>query len=144
MESRIQIPSFEFNSELKKMQPLAKLIYKTFTTHLPTVFPVQYFGLPDGKVYLIYARFYEKGFENSGLEFVLAKHKEFQYDYQDEKVMLKNEEGNNPIYSEDVDKPEPDIKIVKVYRNVHSYNEAIHKLNKRAAKNDKEKAGDRE
>ena len=42
------------------------------------------------------------------------------------------------IYSEEVDKPNPDIKIIKVYRNVNSYNEAIHKLNKKALKNEKE------
>jgi len=124
------------------MQLLAKLIHKTFTTHLPTVFPVHYFGLPDGKVYLIYARFYERGFDHSGLEFVLAKHVEFYYDYQSEKVFRNSKLNKGKIiYNEEVDKPEPDIKIIKVYRNINSYKEAIHKLNKKALKYNSEKAG---
>ncbi|MBN2635870.1 MAG: hypothetical protein JXR61_06345 [Prolixibacteraceae bacterium] len=123
------------------MQPIAKLIYKTHTTHLPTVFPVHYFGLPNGRVYLIYGRFYEKGFDKSGLEFVLAKHKEFYYEYESEKLKAFNSADNNKsIYVEEIDKPNPEIKIIKVYRNIDSYSAAINKLNKRAVKADKEKA----
>lgn len=123
------------------MQPIAKLIYKTYTTHLPTVFPVHYFGLPDGRVYLIYGRFYEKGFHESGLEFVLAKHKEFYFEYESEKLKaLDSTKESKSIYAEKIDKPNPNIKIIKVYRNINSYSAAIKKLNKRAAKGDRETA----
>ena len=125
------------------MQVQVKLIYKTFTTHLPTVFPVQYFGSSDGRVYLIYARFYEKGFDSSGLEFVLAKHKEFCYDYELDTVTASEiAEKKKVIYHEEVDKPEPNIKIIKVYRNISSYSAAIKKLNKKITKGLKEKTNE--
>jgi len=117
------------------MLPEAKLLHKTYTNHLPTNLPVLFFGLPDGKIYLIYARFYEKNFENSGLEFVLAKHREFFYDYDTEKVIVSVPAKSKKVVKyENLDKPDPDIKIIKVYRNVKSYDETVQKLNKKVAK----------
>jgi hypothetical protein len=51
------------------MECFAKLIYKSHMTYIPTNLPVQFYGLPDGKVYLIYARFYDIKFGKSGLVF---------------------------------------------------------------------------
>jgi len=115
------------------MENYAKLIHKTHITYLPTNFPVHYYGLPDGKVYLVYARFYEIKFQRSGLEFILAEHLEFSYNYSEEKLMLHgNTEPKNTIYPELVDKPNPKIKIVKVNREFNSFAEAIVQLNKKA------------
>ncbi|NQU32038.1 MAG: hypothetical protein HQ521_02290 [Bacteroidetes bacterium] len=112
------------------MKILVKLIHKTHTTYLPTKFPVHYYGLPDGKVYLFYARFYKEGFDKSGVEYILATHREFSFDYDNEKLELIG--LNNSIYPELVDKAEPKIKILNVYRNINSYSEALARLNKKA------------
>lgn len=115
------------------MENYAKLIHKTHITYLPTNFPVQYYGLPDGKVYVLYARFYEIKFQRSGLEFVLAEHLEFSYNYTEEKLTLHgNSESYKTIYPELVDKPNPKIKIIKVNREFNSFAEAIVQLNKKA------------
>jgi hypothetical protein len=115
------------------MENYAKLIHKTHITYLPTNFPVQYYGLPDGKVYVLYARFYEIKFQRSGLEFVLAEHLEFSYNYAEEKLTLHgNYESYKTIYPELVDKPNPKIKIIKVNREFNSFAEAIVQLNKKA------------
>lgn len=115
------------------MENYAKLIHKTHITYLPTNFPVHYYGLPDGKVYVVYARFYEIKFQRSGLEFILAEHLEFSYNYVEEKLTLHgNAESKKTIYPELVDKPNPKIKIVKVNREFNSFAEAIVQLNKKA------------
>lgn len=113
------------------MSTVAKLIYKTHNSCLPTKLPVNYYGLPDGKVYVIYSRFYEVNFERTSLEFVFALHKEFSYDYECQNLFLNdNSEELSPIYNEMVDKPEPELKILKVYRSMDSYKQALERLNK--------------
>jgi len=115
------------------MEIFAKLIHKSFATYLPTKFPVQFYGLPDGKGYIIYARFFEIKFQRSGLEFILAEHLEFSYNYDEEKLISTgNQDNKKPIYSELVDKPNPKIKIIKVNREFNSFAEAFNELNKKA------------
>lgn len=115
------------------MEKLVKLIYRSNMTYLPTKLPVQFYGLPDGKVYLIYARFYEIEYDRTYLEYVIAEHKEFSYDYHNEKLIPRGiTKTGAPVYSETVDKPEPKFKILEIYRNVSSFAEAYNQLNKRA------------
>lgn len=104
-------------------------------TYLPTLLPVQFYGLPDGKVYIIYGRFYEIEFDRTYMEFVFAEHKEFSYDYENEKLIPNDSaKRKGPVYNEMVDKPDPKIKILNIYRNVETYAEACAELNKKALK----------
>jgi hypothetical protein len=115
------------------MEIFAKLIHKSFVTYLPTKFPVQFYGLPDGKVYIIYARFFEIKYQRSGLEFILAEHLEFSYNYEEEKLISTgNQDANKAVYVELVDKPDPKIKILNVNRELNSFAEAFIELNKKA------------
>lgn len=115
------------------MENFAKLIHKSHITYLPTNFPVQFYGLPDGRVYLLFARFYEIKFQRSGIEYVTAEHLEFTYNYKEEKLIPQgNPDNKKHIYSELVDKPNPKIKILKVNREFNSYAEAFFQLNKKA------------
>ena len=112
------------------METKARLIHKTNMSYLPTSLPVNFYGLPDGNIYLVYSRFYEVDFNRSGQEFVFAVHEEFSYDFDSDKLYLQS--GNEklfPVFPEMVDKPEPKIKIFKVYRNFKSYSEAQKHLN---------------
>lgn len=115
------------------MENFAKLIHKSHITYLPTNLPVQFYGLPDGKVYIIYARFYEIKFQRSGVEFVTAEHLEFLYNYTEEKLTTPgNHDSKKTVYPELVDKPNPKIKIIKVNREFNSFAEAFVELNKKA------------
>ena len=117
------------------MKPTARLVHKTFTSYLPTSLPVNFYGLPDGNIYIIYSRFYEIDFDHTGLEFVFARHEEFFYDYNSRKlILLDNSEKLFPVLEELVDKPEPKIKIIKVSRNLKSYGEAQQLLDKMVGK----------
>ena len=117
------------------MKPLAKLIHKTYMSYLPTAFPAHFYGMPNGKVYLIYSRFYDVKFGESGLEFVFAIHKEFSYDYEKEKIVPSDKiKIKSPIFAESVDKPYPKIKILEINRGINSYGEALIFLNSEAQK----------
>jgi hypothetical protein len=74
---------------------------------------------------IVYSRSYEKYFDRSALEFVFALHEEFLYDYENHKLRLK-EDMKESIFLplEMVDKPDPNIKILKVYRSINSYSQA--------------------
>ena len=92
------------------MERAAKLIHKTDMTYLPTAFPAHFYGMPDGKVYIVYSRFYEVKFGETGVEFVFAEHKEFSYDYLYEKIIPCNSTNNKTaIFAETLDKPNPKI-----------------------------------
>jgi len=115
------------------MENFAKLIHKSHITYLPTNFPVQFYGLPDGKVYILFARLYEIKFQRSGLEFVTAEHLEFSYNYKEEKLISHGIlDSKKSVYSELVDKPNPKIKILKVNREFNSFAEAFVQLNEKA------------
>lgn len=115
------------------MQTLAKLIHRTNASYLPTAFPAHYYGMPNGRIYVIYSRFYEIRFRGSGLEFVFAVHKEFKYDYEKEIIMPRKKFGiETPIFAESIDKPNSKINIIKICRGLNSYSEAINLLNTEA------------
>jgi hypothetical protein len=117
------------------MDTFVKLIHQSSMTYLPSKTPVQFYGLPDGKVYLIYTRFYEIKFDRTYLEYVFAEHKEFSYDFENEKLIphLKPKQ-HTPIFNESVDKPDPKIKIIKIYRNLSSFAQAREILTRKAKK----------
>lgn len=116
------------------MEPVARLVHKTYTTFLPTAFPAHYYGMPDGKIYLIFSRFYNAAYGQAGLEFVFAEHREFSYDYENNKIFQREKEKQLlPVFAETIDKPHPKLKILDTIRDLRSYGEALLVLNQRAA-----------
>lgn len=112
------------------MASKAKLILGTPASYLATCLSVNFYGLADGKVYLIYSRFCDHNSNNSGLEFVFALHEEFFFEYERNLLFALDNEGEMRLISHEmVDKPEPKIKIIKVARNLNSFGEAQKILN---------------
>ncbi len=105
------------------MRTVAKLIHQSNMTFVPTNLPVRFYGLPNGKVYLLYARFFLARAEKTDIEFVLAEHEEFDFDYEKD-VLLPKILSRYPVYREMVDKPNPLFHIVRVNREVRTYDEA--------------------
>lgn len=112
---------------LINMKAVAKLIHQSSMTYIPTNLPVRFYGLPDGKVYLLYARFFLSRAEKTDLEFVLAEHEEFYFDYEKD-VLIPKIVSRYPVYREMVDKPNPMFHILQVNREVKSYDEAAEHL----------------
>ena len=108
----------------------ARLILGTSASYLATRLPVNFYGLPDGKVCLIYSRFCDYNSETSGLEFVFALHEEFFYDYERDLLFTVDNKGEKRLISHEmVDKQDPKIKIIKVAHNLNSFGEAQKILN---------------
>jgi len=109
------------------MEYLAKIIHKTHLSHLPTDLPVQFFGMPHGKVFFVYARYYGG---QSDIEFVFAEHQEFSYNYSEGRLMFKkNGKLEFAINNEMIDKPNPQFAVLKVSRTIRSYTDAYNELN---------------
>ena len=77
-----------FSLILQAIEPLflvnsktSRFIHKSSISFLATHYPVHFYWLPNGKVYLCSARFYEAGFNNTDLEFAFASHNYFVYNY---------------------------------------------------------------
>ncbi|WP_319228502.1 hypothetical protein [Draconibacterium orientale] len=116
------------------MENYARLILKTNTNYLPTNLPAQFFGMPDNSVIIVYARFYSIKFEDTGLEFVFARHSEFKFDYKTGKIFYFGNKAEFFIPDEMIDKPDPKFEILDVYRNIDSFSKAAEYLNKKAEK----------
>ncbi len=115
------------------MQAIAKLIHRATASYLPIAFPALYYGMPNGRIYVVYSRFYEIQFVGSGLEFVFAVHKEFKYDYDREIIIPRKKfRINTPVFAEHIDKPNSKINIVKICRGLNSYGEAVNLLHNEA------------
>jgi hypothetical protein len=113
------------------MEVKSRLIHQSRISYIPTTMPVDFYGFSNGNVMVVYSRFYEKYYDHSELEFVFALHEEFFYDYENDKLLFKEDTKKLiSILPEMVDKPEPKIKILKVYRSINSYRQAQTALNK--------------
>lgn len=117
------------------MKTLAKLVHKTSASYLPTAFPAHYYGMPNGKILLVFSRFYEVAFGKSGLEFVFAEHKDFSYDYEKETILpAQRRRKKATVFAEQVDYPRAKINVLSVSRELRSYGEAQVFLNNEASK----------
>lgn len=116
------------------MESQAQLIYKSYMTYFQPFLPVYFYGMPNGKVYCVYARFPENKQEGPELEFVFAQHDDFSYDYKSKKLACGYEKIDREDFIEWVDKPDQRIIILKVNNNLSSYMEAQAFLNQQAQK----------
>jgi hypothetical protein len=109
------------------MNTVAKLIHQSSMTYIPTTLPVRFYGMPNGKVYIVYARFCKHKPDKTDLEFVLAEHEEFSYDYPNGTLIPKSV-THYPVYCEMVDKPNPVFNILRTCHDIRSYDEAVNRL----------------
>ena len=117
------------------MEVYSRLLFKSYMAYLPTSLPVYFYGMPDNKIYLVYARNYEKSFDETGLEFVFAYHKDFTYDYDSYTIYYRNTiETSLSDFIDTIEQPSQRLKIKKVYRKINSYSRAQKKLEKMAVK----------
>lgn len=116
-----------------KSKPI--LIFKSYLTAFPTALPVSVYAMPDGSIYLVYNRFYEKSFSETGLEFVFAGLEEFSIDFESGQLF---DPGLSPISLDELklmlSTNELKLKIIKVNRQLASTEESMPVLNKLAAK----------
>ncbi len=117
------------------MKTQAKLIHRALASYLPTAFPTHYYGMPNGKIILVYSRFYKSNFGSSGIEFVFAEHKDFYFDYETDCIIPRKKTTRlQKVYAEDVDYPRAKINVFEIRQELNSYGEAQVFLNHEAEK----------
>lgn len=111
------------------------LIFKSYLTGFPTALPASVYAMPDGTIYMIYTRFYEKDFTNTGLEYVFAGLDDFSIHFESGQLFASD---LSPISLDELKRmlnnSELKLKITKVSRQIDSTEEALPVLNKLAAK----------
>lgn len=112
------------------MELKAHFMYKSHMTYFHTLFPVYFYGLPNGKIVCMYANLSGNEDNQSGLVFVLAEHQDFIYDYHTGAIYIR---GFKKISLEEfkdyVDKPEQRTVPLKRNNDFQSYSEALEFLN---------------
>lgn len=116
------------------MEKKARLLYKSYMTYFNTFLPVYFYGMPNGKVYCIYARYYNNNANNSKLEFVFAENENLTYNYQSDTIFEMGTKVTLNNFKELVDQPEQRTRTLKIYSELNSYAEAQALLNKCTAR----------
>lgn len=112
------------------------LISKCYCSQYPTQLPVYFFGMPEGTILALYARFYAINFNETGLEFVFAELEDFTMNILTGEICHPaNNKINISDFNSTVNQREPRLKIIKVHRKLKSFDDAIVKLNKMVSRN---------
>lgn len=90
----------------------------------------QYYGMPDGNVYIIYCHSYKTTSGKSKVKFIIARLKEFSYEYENETLYeMCNGERKPTLQFMVVDKCNQKIEVIKISKTARSYIEAEALLN---------------
>jgi len=113
----------------------ARLIYKSYSTCFHTFLPVYFYGMPNGRIYVLFALKRIVNIENSVIEWTLARHYDFHFDYETDMIYdVQNREIGVQEFIEYADKLEQRVNVLKTYGNFASYNEAGQYFNLNASK----------
>jgi hypothetical protein len=115
---------------------VVKILYSTGISYLPTQLNVMFCGSPDGQVYVVFGRFYKDSLNRRRIEYVIARHQEFRYNYNTETIFYSfGTVLNQPVQKELLDKTNPSIEIIKIHRDVHSLYAAVKKFDESITNN---------
>ena len=85
-----------------------------------------YYGMPDESIYIIYSVPYKTPTGRPGSKFVIARLKEFSYDYKNEILFeLKNDEKTQTLNYIVVDRCNQRIEIIKTSKKVRTFVETV-------------------
>jgi hypothetical protein len=94
----------------------------------------QYYGMPDDNVYIIYNHPYKKPNGHIGIKFIIARLKEFAFDYKDETLFeLCDYKRKQMLNYTVVDRCNQRIEVIKISRTVRTFKQAEASLNKLVA-----------
>lgn len=112
----------------KKMN--ARLVYKSNNTCFRTFLPVYFYGMPSGKMVVLFTREKENLQLNKSVEWIVAEHLDFKFDYElDAIVDARNREMEFEEFMEYTDKLEQHVKHLRSFGNFSTYTDAQQYLN---------------
>lgn len=116
------------------MKDKARLIYKTSNTCFPEYLPVYFYGLPNQKMLVLYTRERQNDLVRKSLEWVVAAHLEFRYDYQSNVILdHENQSYDFEEFKEYIDQMQQRTKPLQTYGTFHNWAEAEQFYNSNAS-----------
>ena len=116
------------------MKGKARLIYKSYNTCFRSFLPVYFYGMPNAKIIVLFVREKEDSLTRNTLEWVVATHLEFWYDYESDVIFdFQNRAYNFDEFIDYVDKLEQRVRPLKNFGNFAVYTEAQQFYNSNAS-----------
>ncbi len=108
------------------MKLQAHLIYKSEFTCFPTSLPVYFYGLPNGKVILLFAQSDADFAFDTSLKWFLAEHIDFSYDYHSGTILTEDfQEVGIDEFMELADNLEQRVIVLATFGNFLNKSEAL-------------------
>lgn len=112
------------------MKGKARLLYKSYNSCFQTSLPVYFYGMPGGKMMVLFSRKKEDFYLKRNFEWVLAVHLDFWFDYDAGVIMdFKNREVGLEEFMELTDKLEQRINPVKIFGSFSGSGDALQFIN---------------
>jgi len=107
------------------MSTKSRLLYKSENTCFQTFLPVNFYGMPDGRVLVCYTRFSSESPHDTAQEWILALHADFTYDYETDTIYtLETQEIGVEEFMEFADTLEQRVKPLRKFGKFYSNTEA--------------------
>jgi hypothetical protein len=117
------------------MKGKARLICKTNNTYFAQFLTVYFYGLPNEKVVVLYTREKEGNTNRKSLEWVVASHLDFRYDYESDTIIDKeNRACDFEEFIDFIDKQEQHIQPLQTFGEFYSLLDAEQFYNSGAQK----------
>lgn len=112
------------------MKVNSKLIYQSDNTCFQTFLPVYFFGMPDGKMLVVFTRFKNDNPQDMMQEWIVAQHLDYQYNFSTDKIFTsENQEIDITEFMDLADNLEQRVRPLEWFGSFCTNNEAQNYFN---------------
>ncbi len=107
------------------MKTKSKLIYRSENTCFQTLLPVYFYGMPDGKMLVLYTRFKSENPLDTTQEWIVAQHLDFTYNFESGRIYtMTGQEVSFEEFMELADNLEQRIRPLEWFGSFYNNREA--------------------
>lgn len=114
------------------MKVKSKLIYQSDNSCFQTFLPVYFYGMPDGKMLVVFTRFKNEDPMDTMQEWIVALHLDYHYDFSTGKIFTsENQEIDITEFMDLADNLEQRVRPLEWFGSFYSNHEAQSYLNQK-------------
>lgn len=107
------------------MKTKSKLIYRSENTCFQTLLPVYFYGMPDGKMLVLYTRFKSENPLDTTQEWIVAQHLDYSYNFESGRIYtMTGQEVNFEEFMDLADNLEQRIRPLEWFGSFYTNHEA--------------------
>lgn len=107
------------------MKTKSKLIYRSENTCFQTLLPVYFYGMPDGKMLVLYTRFKSENPLDTTQEWIVAQHLDYSYNFGSGRIYtMTGQEVNFEEFMDLADNLEQRIRPLEWFGSFYTNHEA--------------------